>query len=219
MPILQLDSICKHYRAPEGTVKAVDGVSLTLEPGDFAALHGPSGCGKSTLLLMAGGLLSPDAGTILIGDENPYALGADARAGFRAERVGFVFQQFHLIPFLDVLDNVLVGELAGGGDRRERARELLEMVQMSHRLHHVPSKLSIGEQQRVALARAFLRSPQLILADEPSGNLDAENAAIILKHLGDFAASGAGAVLMVTHDDRARAAAGRSFEMREGTLC
>ncbi|MCB1091087.1 MAG: ABC transporter ATP-binding protein [Verrucomicrobiae bacterium] len=218
MPILRIDSVSKRYSTPEGIVQAIDEVSLTLEPGDFVALHGPSGCGKSTLLMMAGGLLSPDSGTIEIGGEDPYLVGADARAAFRAERIGFVFQQFHLIPFLDVLDNVLVGELAGGGNLRDRARELLELVQLDHRLHHVPSKLSIGEQQRVALARAFLRSPALILADEPTGNLDSENAAIILKHLQDFVSNSKGAILMVTHDDRAKAAASRSVEMRAGRL-
>lgn len=218
---LSIANVSKRYRTPDGTVQAIDDVSLSLAPGDFVALHGPSGCGKSTLLLMAGGLLSPDSGVLEIGGEDPYALGAEARAAFRARKVGFVFQQFHLIPFLDVLDNVLVGELAGrsvNGEFRDRARELLERFQLEHRLHHVPSKLSIGEQQRVALARAFLRSPNLILADEPTGNLDAENAAIILEHLGNFADSGEGAVLMVTHDDRAKAAAGRSVEMREGKL-
>lgn len=216
-PALSIENVSKQYRGAEGAVRAIDDVSLSLGAGDFVALHGPSGCGKSTLLLMAGGLLSPDSGTIRVAGENPYALGAEARAAFRAEKVGFVFQQFHLIPFLDVLDNVLVGELAGG-DFRDRARELLDRFQLGHRLHHVPSKLSIGEQQRAALARAFLRSPRLILADEPTGNLDAENAAIILEHLGSFAASGDGAVLMVTHDERARAAATRSVEMREGRL-
>lgn len=225
--MIELQSIGKRYRTSDGEVRALDGVSLTIQPGEFVALHGPSGCGKSTLLLLAGGLLSPDEGTVTIGGENPYALGPEARAHFRAEHIGFVFQQFHLIPFLDVLDNVLVGELAGpasedeAGDSaslRERAKELLETFQLGHRLHHVPSKLSIGEQQRVALARACLRSPRLILADEPTGNLDADNATIILEHLGNFAASGDGAVLMVTHDDRARAAANRSLEMRDGKL-
>ena len=225
--MIDLQGIGKRYRTTDGEVRALDGVSLTIEPGEFVALHGPSGCGKSTLLLLAGGLLSPDEGTVTIGGEDPYALGPEARARFRAEQVGFVFQQFHLIPFLDVLDNVLVGELAGSSNGqgsgeetslRERAGELLETFQLSHRLHHVPSKLSIGEQQRVALARAFLRSPRLILADEPTGNLDTENAAIILEHLGNFASSGEGSVLMVTHDDRARAAANRSLEMRDGKL-
>jgi putative ABC transport system ATP-binding protein len=215
---LSFDSVSKRYATSEGEVKAIDVVSLSIEPGEFVALHGPSGCGKSTLLLMAGALLSPDEGAIRIDGDDPYALRPEARAAFRAGRIGFVFQQFHLIPYLDVLDNVLVGELAGGGDRRDRARELLDLVQLGHRLHHVPSKLSIGEQQRVALARAFLRSPRLILADEPTGNLDAENAAIILNHLAEFAASGSGAVLMVTHDDRAKAAASRGVEMRAGRL-
>lgn len=221
MTALRIESACKRYRTAEGAVQAIDGVSLSLEAGDFVALHGPSGCGKSTLLLMAGGLMSPDSGTLKIAGENPYALRPESRAAFRAEKVGFVFQQFHLIPFLDVLDNVLVGELAGdsgNGGYRDRAGELLDRFQLGHRLHHVPSKLSIGEQQRVALARAFLRSPGLILADEPTGNLDAENAAIILEHLGSFVASGDGAVLMVTHDDRAKAAVGRALEMREGKL-
>jgi putative ABC transport system ATP-binding protein len=155
---------------------------------------------------------------VKINGDDPYELSSDARAAFRAERIGFVFQQFHLIPFLNVLDNVLVGQLAGGGELRTRAEELLEIVQLGHRRNHVPSKLSIGEQQRVALARAFLRSPQLILADEPTGNLDSGNAAIILQHLSDFAASGNGAVLMVTHDERAMRAAGRAIGMDSGQL-
>jgi len=220
-PALDVAAVSKSYTTTDGVVRAVDEVSLTLEAGEFVALHGPSGCGKSTLLLMAGGLLSPDSGKLTIAGDDPYVLGAEARGALRAQRVGFVFQQFHLIPFLDVLDNVLVGELAGGGRSEEladRARELLDTFQLGHRLRHVPSKLSIGEQQRVALARAFLRSPRLILADEPTGNLDAENAAIILDHLGNFAAAGEGAVLMVTHDDRARAAAGRSVELRDGKI-
>lgn len=224
--MIELQSIHKRYRSGEGEVRALDGVSLSLEKGEFVALHGPSGCGKSTLLLLLGGLLSPDEGSVSFDGEDPYSLKPDARARFRAERIGFVFQQFHLIPYLDVLDNVLVGELAatdsnGNGTpdgHRDRAKELLDAFQLGHRLHHVPSKLSIGEQQRVALARAFLRSPQLILADEPTGNLDSENAAIILEHLGNFAAGEDGSVLMVTHDDRARAAARRSVEMRNGKL-
>ena len=216
--ILQIDAAGKRYRTGDGLVRAIDEVSLSLAQGDFIALRGPSGCGKSTLLLMAGGLLSPDAGKVRISGEDPYELAPDARARFRAERVGFVFQQFHLVPFLSVLDNVRVGELAGEGDFGERARDLLDTFQLGHRLCHVPSKLSIGEQQRVALARALLRSPRLILADEPTGNLDPENAAIILDHLAAYAGAGEGAVLMVTHDDRATAAAGRSLEMREGRL-
>jgi len=223
-PVLQISEVSKQFAATGGGegVRAIDGVSLAAAAGDFVALHGASGCGKSTLLLMAGGLLSPDAGEVAIGGENPYHLSHENRAAFRAAHVGFVFQQFHLIPFLDVLDNVLVCELAGvNGDEsglRDRARALLEKFNLGHRMNHVPSKLSIGEQQRVALARALLREPKLILADEPTGNLDAENSEIILTHLSEFANSGRGAVLMVTHDDRARSAASRSLEMSDGKL-
>lgn len=223
--VLEITDACKHF-ASGGSggekVRAIDGVSLRAAAGDFVALHGASGCGKSTLLLMAGGLLSPDSGEVSIAGEDPYAFNPDGRAAFRASHVGFVFQQFHLIPFLDVLDNVLICELAGvngdDGDLRGRARELLEKFNLGHRMDHVPSKLSIGEQQRVALARALLREPKLILADEPTGNLDAENSEIILKHLSAFAESGEGSVLMVTHDDRAKNAASRSLEMAEGKI-
>ena len=216
--ILTARDLRKEFRTGEGTVKAVDGVSLELSAGDFVALHGPSGCGKSTLLLMAGALLSPDDGELLIGGENPYDLGAEARAGFRARHIGFVFQQFHLIPFLDVLDNVRVCELAAGDQSiDDRARDLLEKFGLSDRLHHVPSKLSVGEQQRVALARALVQEPKLLLADEPTGNLDSDNAEILLGHLSEFAEKG-GAVLMVTHDDRAKAAAKRSVEVKDGKI-
>ncbi|MCB1235195.1 MAG: ABC transporter ATP-binding protein [Verrucomicrobiae bacterium] len=226
IPALETAGVRKVFKAADGEVLAIDDVSLTLGAGEFVALHGASGCGKSTLLLMAGGLLSPDGGEIRVAGENPYALGPEARAAFRAEKAGFVFQQFHLVPYLGVLDNLLVSDLAGangGGaagreSRREKARSLLAEFNLSHRAGHVPSKLSTGEQQRVALARALMGDPRLILADEPTGNLDAENAAVILDRLSRFAADGKGAVLMVTHDERAKAAAGRSLEMREGRL-
>ncbi len=219
-PILATREVRKEFRTADGVIAAVDGVSIELNGGDFVALHGPSGCGKSTLMLMAGALLSPDDGEVEIGGENPYQLGVERRAGFRSEHVGFVFQQFHLIPFLDVLDNVRVCELASksSADLDIRARELLDKFQLSERLHHVPSTLSVGEQQRVALARALVQQPKLILADEPTGNLDAENAGIILQHLSGFAEAG-GAVLMVTHDDRARSAASRSLELKQGKIC
>ncbi|MFT5466174.1 MAG: putative ABC transport system ATP-binding protein [Verrucomicrobiales bacterium] len=217
--ILKATDLSKTFTTKQGDVRAVDSASFELNAGDFVAMHGPSGCGKSTLLLMAGALLSPDSGTVEIAGDNPYSLGPEPRAAFRGERIGFVFQQFHLIPYLDVLDNVLIGELAAndGENLNERAQQLLEQFQLSHRLHHTPSTLSVGEQQRVALARALLRSPKLVLADEPTGNLDTENSAIILEHLGGFAKDG-GAVLMVTHDDRARAAANRAIELNEGKI-
>ena len=220
--ILQSTDLVKRFATSHGVVDAVDGVSLGIEASEFVALYGASGCGKSTLLLMAGGLLSPDEGTIEIDGVNPYELSPNDRAAFRADHVGFVFQQFYLIPYLDVLDNVLVcglaGEAPGKGEAlQERAEDLLEKFNLSHRLHHVPSALSVGEQQRVALARAMLRGPRLVLADEPTGNLDKENAGVILENLADFARDG-GAVLMVTHDDQARGAAGRALHLVEGRI-
>ncbi len=220
-PAVKARGLHKRFVTAEGEVHAVNDVSFEVQAGDFVALHGPSGCGKSTLLLMTGALLSPGEGIIEIAGKNPYELNAEGRATFRAAHVGFVFQQFHLIPYLDVLDNVLVGDLVSQSvddvSMRERAHDLLEKFNIGHRLHHVPSKLSIGEQQRVALARALLRAPELVLADEPTGNLDPENSEIILQHLADFADEG-GAVIMVTHDDRARAAAKSSMHLDAGRL-
>ncbi|MEZ5305044.1 MAG: ABC transporter ATP-binding protein [Verrucomicrobiales bacterium] len=221
-PTLEIQGAVKRYAAPAGSgspaIAAVDGISLSVAPGEFVALTGPSGCGKSTLLLMAGALMRPDAGTVRIGGEDPYALPPDARAEFRARRIGFVFQQFHLIPYLSVRDNVRAPELAarttGGGGR---ADELLAQMGLADRAHHTPGALSAGEQQRCAMARALFPHPALILADEPTGNLDAENAQAILAALRDFAQAG-GSVLMATHSDAAQAAADRALRLAAGRL-
>lgn len=218
--VLRASKLGKTFQTPGGEVAAVREVTFEVSRGEFVALHGPSGCGKSTLLLLCGGLLSPGEGRVEIAGQNPYELSPDRRAAFRAEHLGFVFQQFHLIPYLTVLENVLVGELAGtsgNGSLRERAGQLLERFQLGHRLGHKPAALSVGEQQRVALARALAHSPRVLFADEPTGNLDAGNAAIILDHLAEFAAGG-GAVLLVTHEEAARSRAQRSLRLAEGRL-
>ena len=216
-PVLRASKLGKSFRTREGDVSAVQEVTFEVRPGEFVALHGPSGCGKSTLLLLCGGLLSPGNGTVEIDGQDPYRLSPDRRASFRAAHLGFVFQQFHLIPYLTVIENVLVGELTGAGPIRERAGQLLERFQLAHRLNHKPEALSVGEQQRVALARALAHSPKILFADEPTGNLDSGNAAIIFEHLAGFVAEG-GAVLLVTHDDAARAKAQRSLRMSQGRL-
>lgn len=215
--IFTAKDITKTFHTKKGEVGAVQSVSFDLSNGDFVAMHGPSGCGKSTLLLIAGALLSPDQGSVTIDGTDPYELGVEERSAMRGAKIGFVFQQFHLIPYLNVLDNVLLGELASDSDLRDTAVNLLKEFQLEHRLHHTPSELSVGEQQRVALARALLRSPKLLLADEPTGNLDPENSEIILRHFSKFAENG-GAVLMVTHEDVARQAANRSIELKEGKI-
>jgi len=213
---LSVSDLCKTYRTSKGEVRAVDGVSLEVQPGEFVAVHGPSGCGKSTLLMMAGALLVPDSGTVEIGGTNPYKLSPDRRARFRSQNIGFVFQEFHLIPYLNVLDNVLAPILSGPvANAGRRAVELLERLGLRERETHVPEELSTGEKQRVALARALLPSPKLLLADEPTGNLDAENGNVVMGYLAEFASEG-GAVLVVTHDPGLLTHAHRSIPLVGG---
>ncbi|MCH2202908.1 MAG: ABC transporter ATP-binding protein [Fuerstiella sp.] len=216
--VLQLEQVSKTYVGHSTAVHAVSDVSIELGAGDFVAVQGPSGCGKSTVLLMAGGLLQPDSGNVLIGGTNPYGLPPDARASFRSISIGFVFQQFHLVPYLNVLENVLSPGLAGTNSPehvRQRAEHLIEHFRLAHRQDHLPGELSSGERQRTALARALLNSPQLLLADEPTGNLDRENTDAVLGYLKEFAESG-GTVLLVTHDDRAVPFAKRTVHLRDG---
>ncbi|MCH2212017.1 MAG: ABC transporter ATP-binding protein [Fuerstiella sp.] len=218
--MLQLQQVCKTYGGNPSPVHAVSDVSIDLDKGDFVAVQGPSGCGKSTVLLTAGGLLQPDSGTVRVAGTNPYDLSPDARASFRAGTIGFVFQQFHLIPYLDVLENVLSPGIVVSNspdEVRKKAEQLLEHFGLAHRRGHLPGELSSGERQRTALARALLNSPQLLLADEPTGNLDRESAEAVLGHMKEFAEAG-GTVLLVTHDDRAVQFAGRAIHLRDGRI-
>ncbi len=218
--LLQVNNVSKTYADDQSTVRAVSDVSLQVTDGEFIAVQGPGGCGKSTLLLIAGTLLKPDAGQVLVDDQDPYAMRPDARAEFRARTIGFVFQQFHLVPYLSVLDNVLAPALAlnaPAAETRDRGLQLIERFGLSDRSHHVPAKLSTGERQRAAMARALLNQPKLILADEPTGNLDHQNADALLGYLAEFAAGG-GAVLLVTHDDRAVAYAKRVIYLQQGKI-
>jgi len=217
--LVQIENLCKSYSGPKGDVAAVDGVSLRIGGGEFVAVQGPSGCGKTTLLLAAGALLQPTRGRVLLNGQDPYSLSTGRRARFRAVNVGFVFQQFHLVPYLDVLDNILAPTLALGtnGHARDRAHELAAQFGLTGRLRHVPAALSTGERQRVALARALLNNPKLLLADEPTGNLDEENGRMVLRCLAQFAGAGA-AVLLVTHEPRAGDHAGRVVRMDGGRI-
>ncbi|MFH1299843.1 MAG: ABC transporter ATP-binding protein [Planctomycetota bacterium] len=216
--LLELVELSKSFKSGSKRVQAVDGISLTVDAGEFLAIKGRSGCGKSTLLLMVGGLLSPDSGQVMIEGTNPYQLSNDQRARFRSTHLGFVFQQFHLVPYLNVLDNVLTPALATNlPQAKERARELISHFGLEHRLQHTPAELSTGEKQRVALARALFHQPKVLLADEPTGNLDSENSEIVLNALSQFAKDG-GCVLMVTHDDQAVKSAQRVLGIKEGRL-
>jgi len=224
--MLEIKQISKAYSKAGETVRALDGVSLKVDPGEFVVVQGPSGCGKTTLLLAAGGLLAPDAGQVLIEQRDPYALSPERRAELRAQTIGFVFQQFHLIPYLTVEENVRAPSLAISRERtpqsrgenlHKRAAELIEHFQLSNRARHLPSELSTGERQRTALARAMLNQPQIVLADEPTGNLDPDNASIVLRHLAEFARQG-GAVLLVTHDDMTEENVDRIIRLRQGKV-
>ena len=216
--MIRLENVSKIYQAAGGEVRALDDVSLQIVAGEFVAVRGPSGCGKSTLLTLVGGLGRPTSGQIIVAGEDLAEMTAAQQAEFRAKSIGFVFQMFHLLPYLNVLDNVVVG--AAGEDRAasdSAARELLDRFGLNDRLRHLPPQLSAGERQRVAMARAMLNRPQLILADEPTGNLDPESAAIVLDLLADFQQQG-GTILLVTHEEQAAARAGRTILLRQGQL-
>ena len=217
--MLEITDLNKFYHGPDGIVRALEGVSVCVKAGEFVSVQGSSGCGKTTLLLASGGLLAPDEGQVLIDGCNPYSLSHDKRAHFRAVEIGFVFQQFYLVPYLSVLENVLVPSIARPQpDARRRAQELIGHFNLTGRTAHTPSELSTGERQRTALARALLNKPGLLLADEPTGNLDKENAEIVLSYFVEFAKSG-GAVLMVTHSDDASAFAHRTIHLKDGKIC
>jgi len=216
--VLRATNLAKAYPCPGKTVRALEGAAIHVAAGELVAVQGPSGCGKTTLLLIVGGLLKPDTGQALIAGQDPYALAPDARARFRAEKIGFVFQQFHLVPYLSVLDNILAPTLARPAENaRDRAAELARRFGLADRQDHTPGELSTGERQRTALARALLHKPQLLLADEPTGNLDEASGKFVLGHLAEFAAAG-GAVLLVTHDPRATQYATRTVRMESGRI-
>jgi ABC-type lipoprotein export system ATPase subunit len=220
--MLEIRELSKLYASPAGRtagpVAALDCVSLALHSGEFVAVQGPSGSGKSTLLLAAGGLLAPTSGTVAFEGQDIYAMSPGARARWRAQCVGFVFQQFHLIPYLSAIDNVLAPALACPiANAHRRSEELLEQFGLSDRASHVPAELSTGEQQRTALARALVHKPRLLLCDEPTGNLDAGSARTVSSCLVEFQRQG-GAVLLVTHDAGPAAMAQRSLRLQSGRL-
>jgi len=217
--MVELQDVTKVYDGPDGRVAALDGVSLRVEAGEFVVVQGASGSGKSTLLLTIGAMVRPTSGRVMLAGLDIYALAPGQRARFRAENIGFVFQLFHLVPYLSVLENVLLPSLAARRteDARAHAAALLERFRLGHRLGHRPAELSIGERQRVAMARALLNRPRLILTDEPTGNLDPDNATEVMNHLAEFHREGA-TVILVTHESLAARYAQRSVRIRDGRI-
>src|SRR5918996_2125518 len=217
--MIRLRGIRKRLRSGEGTIDILCGIDLVVARGESVAVVGPSGSGKSTMLGLIAGLDAPSEGSVVLGEVDLSTLGEDALARLRGERVGFVFQAFHLIPTLTALENVMVPlELAGRADAERAARTLLDRVGLERRRGHYPAQLSGGEQQRVAVAPALARAPDLILADEPTGNLDAATGRQVMDLLVDLQREHGTTLVLVTHDPGVAARSGRIVELKDGLV-
>jgi len=218
--MLTMENVSKSYRHRGQIVTALDGATAEIPRADFVAVVGPSGSGKSTLLLMLGGMLSPSSGRVLLEGQSLYDLNADGRARLRKKKVGFVFQTFNLVPYLTAMENVQVPLYLAGVEQKEqegRAAALLDRMGLADRMHHKPCELSVGQQQRVALARMLANEPAVILADEPTGNLDPETSRQVIGFFEEFNREGR-TIVMVTHDPRAAERAKRVLRLIGGAI-
>jgi len=221
MPELLVDDVTKHYSTRAEPLVVLRGVSLALDSGDNVAILGPSGCGKSTLLQILGTLDQPSSGRVRLAGCDPFALDEPRLAEFRSRQIGFVFQDHHLLPQCSVLENVLLPAMAAGGVERaaiERAHTLLQRVGLAERLEHLPAELSGGERQRAAIARALINQPTLLLADEPTGNLDRGTAATVARLLLELQAQEQTMLVVVTHSVELAALLKRRLELNDGRL-
>jgi len=210
--------VSKIFRTKQGDVAALYDVSLRINEGEFVVIRGHSGSGKTTLLLALGGMLQPTSGKVEIDGQDIYALSKRERAQFRAQKLGFVFQMFYLVPYLSVLENIILPDQNSDTQiTKSKAKELLERLGLSARMYHKPAQLSAGERQRAAIARAMLNRPKLILADEPTGNLDPENARQVIEGLDMFHRDG-GTVIVVTHGTIADPHADHIIHLRNGQI-
>jgi lipoprotein-releasing system ATP-binding protein len=219
--VLEVNNVYKNYESEAGPVTVLHGVSLRLETGNAASIMGPSGCGKSTLLHILGVLDRPTSGTMRLGGVDPFALTEPEQALFRNARVGFVFQDHSLLPQLTVLENVLTPLLVGAPDPEapDHARRLLNAVGLGARLNHRPGQLSGGEKQRAALARALVRKPDLLLCDEPTGNLDRHAAETVAELLDQLRRDEPHIQIVVTHSPELGARFERRYRLEDGRLC
>jgi lipoprotein-releasing system ATP-binding protein len=221
--MINVRQLSKTYETPGEAIQVLDRLELTLAAGETAAIIGPSGCGKSTLLNLLGALDRPTSGSITIGDQDISTFSEEQAAAFRNHSLGFIFQQQHLLPQLNVLENVLVPRLAGdwqepAADTEKRALQLLESVGLSGRLHHLPWQLSGGEKLRTAVARALINRPKLILADEPTGSLDPASTDTIADLLLSLNRDHGVTLIVVTHNAALAQRMGKTFELRNGKL-
>lgn len=220
-PIIVVDNVHKTYRIGKVDVPAVRGVSFTVEPGEFISIVGPSGSGKSTLFYMLGGLTGADSGRVLIAGSDFAHLSDAERTRMRKQKIGFVFQKFNLLPTLDARGNIEIAQDIAGADAKidgTHFERITELLGIAKRLHHRPSEMSGGEQQRVALARALINKPAIVLADEPTGNLDTRNSEAVLSMLRQSNKELGQTVLMITHNPEAAGYGDRILHMRDGQL-
>ena len=219
VPILQLEGVVKKYRSGDEQLNVLVDFDFTLEAGEFVVVTGPSGAGKSTLLHIAGGLDAPDSGTVAVTGQDVWSMSTGARAAFRRRNLGFVFQFFNLVPMLTAIENVSLPLVLDGVPARSadaRAEELLERVGLGDRARHRPAELSGGQMQRVAVARALVARPSIILADEPTGNLDSHSSTEVLELLRSLSEEDGAAVVMVTHDQAAARYGSREMHLVDG---
>ena len=217
--ILSTKDLTKSYKIGKLEVPALRGVSLEVEEGEFVAIMGPSGCGKSTLLHLLGGLLSPTTGSIIIDGEDLAKVSDAQRTDIRRRKIGFVFQRFNLFPTLTAEGNLKLAEkihTGNGSKNSDNRKEVLKLLKLENKMHHKPLELSGGEQQRVALARAIVNRPAIILADEPTGNLDTENSEIVLEMFKELNEKFNQTIVMITHNPEAAAVCSRVIRMRDG---
>jgi putative ABC transport system ATP-binding protein len=219
--ILQTENLMMTYRVGKMDVNALRGVNLTVPTGEFLAIMGPSGCGKSTLLNILGGMLQPSSGKVVVDGEDLAQMTDAGRTDLRRRKIGFVFQRFNLFPTLTAEGNLKLAEHIHGRKAAAddaRRREVLQLLKLENKMRHKPLELSGGEQQRVAIARAIITNPAIILADEPTGNLDSENSEIVLNMLQKLNRELRQTIVMITHNPEAAAVASRTIEMRDGQI-
>jgi putative ABC transport system ATP-binding protein len=215
--VIELKGVTREYAGHGSTVKALDGATFDIQTGEWVAITGPSGSGKSTLVNLLGCLDRPSSGELKIDGVDVASMSAKELDRFRADKIGFIFQQFHLIPYLSAVENVMLAQYFHSMTDEGEAREALEKVGLGARISHLPSELSGGEQQRVCIARALINNPPILLADEPTGNLDAENQKIVASLLGDLHRAGH-TIVMVTHDPEMAALAQRKIALSHGRV-
>lgn len=216
--MVEIKEITKKFSSAKKNVVALNKITLKVEKGEFVLIKGESGSGKSTLLFTIGGMLNPSSGNVKVNDKDIFSLSEKDRGTYRANEIGFVFQSYHLLPYLNVYENIMLpDELATTKIEKEDVLKITEELGIKDRLYHKPSELSAGEKQRVAIARALIINPSVILADEPTGNLDEKNTIEVMDHLKVFQQKG-GTILMVTHGHLADSYASRIIELDKGKL-